>query len=54
MCLPFMKMLLFLIDVFVCVPRLGMCVDDTVPHEMPASYVKEIREDKSPNKGEKA
>lgn len=29
-------------------------MDDTVPHEMPASYVKEIREDKSHDKGVKA
>lgn len=31
-----------------------MWVDDTVPHEMPASYVKEISEDKSHDKGVKA
>lgn len=30
-----------------------MWVDDTEPHELPVSYVKEIREDKSDNKGGK-
>lgn len=41
-------------EIFVHIPQLGMWVDDTVPHEMPASYVKEIREDKSHDKGVKA